>query len=220
MGSLNVAAVTAEVRAILGAQDTNLISDAMILSQENAAYINDICAKHPLPDLDKSTTQTFTTASASSSATDILYIKGITNSSGVPLREVSDDEWVRLGMIVAAAGTTPTHWHWAGTGTSGTVTISVYPTLTSATLLINYQSRPAALTTGATTIDAMYDEPLVYYTASRTAAYLRMYDDSTKLRQYADALVASTHGDKSQGILRGDKRSKPAGRVLSKDGGE
>ena len=40
-------------------------------------------------------------------------------------------------------------------------------------------------------IDSVFDEPLIYYSASRAAAYLRMYDDSTKLKQYADALASN-----------------------------
>jgi hypothetical protein len=220
MGAINGTDMVAQIRVITGVQDTNLLSAAQALEHVNAAYINDVCSKHPLPELDKSTTQTLTAASTSSTATDILFIKGITNASGVPLREISDDEWVRLGMIVAAAGTTPTHWHRASATISGQVTLAVYPTPTSATVSINYQSRPSAMTSGATVIDAMYDQPIIYYAASRCTAFLRMYDDSIKLRQFAESLMESIFGDKTSGIKRGSKSSKSYGRVLQADGGE
>lgn len=222
MGAINGTDMVAQIRVITGVQDTSLLSASQALEHVNAAYINDVCSKYPLPELDKFVSTSFSSSSNALTGTDVLFIKGLATSAGVPIREVSDDEWVRLGMTISATGTTPTHWHRTSAGTSGTITAVIYPAPAIGTVQVvaQYQSRPAAMTSGATVIDAMYDQPIVYYGASRCAAFLRMYDDSIKLRQFADSLMEGIFGDKSGGIKRGSKSGKPYGRVLQADGGE
>lgn len=194
MGSLTAAGIIAEVRAILGAQDTNLISDTIVGNHLNAAYQIDVAGQLDLPELDKTDTEATvaSTATTAFSATDVLVIKGIVDNNGLPLKEITSNEYDRLQARTGSLTGVPTHWYHTGATTSGQVTVRWYPVPNAAyTMTLNYRGRPTAISsTSATAIDALYDQPIVYYAASRSAAYLRMYDDALKLRQYADGLLA------------------------------
>jgi hypothetical protein len=43
-------------------------------------------------------------------------------------------------------------------------------------------------------VDSRFDQPVVFFSASRCAAYLRMYDDAKKLRDYAQYLLDQVIG--------------------------
>lgn len=215
MGAINGTAMVTQGRAILGAISTDLISDAIGLALCNAAMVADIAARVDLDELDEIETKASgTSGTLDWSTTNALLIKGIVNASGTPMRHVTSAEFDRLTARVAAAGS-PLYWIRTGDTDSGAVRIKFYPIPAAGeNLTMNYKTRPAAMTTGATTIDTIYDEPLIYYTASRMAAYLRMYDDSAKLRQYADTLFESALGTQKTVIpMRGNPKKEP--RILT-----
>lgn len=198
MGSITAAGMIAEIRAILGAINTDLVSDTVVGQHMNAGYQIDVSLKLDLPELDGTDTEATvaSTATTAFSVTDVLTIKGIVDNNGIPLKQITANEYDRLLARTGAITGVPTHWYRTGSTTSGQVTVRWYPVPNAAyTMTLNYKKRPAAISsTTPTAIDSLYDEPIVYYGAARTAAYLRMYEDSQNLKKYADALLAGLGG--------------------------
>jgi hypothetical protein len=195
MGTLTGTQFAYDIRDLFGDVETKSYpSEAQVLRNINSAYINDICALADLSELDTTDTEATvaSTATTAFSVTDVLAIKGIVDNNGIPLKEITANEYDRLWARTGAITGVPTHWYRTGATTSGTITIRWYPVPNAAyTMTMNYRDRPAVLTAStATAIDSLYDEPLLYFAAARIAARMRMFDTSVSFKKYAQSLLA------------------------------
>jgi len=200
MGVLTGTNYDARVRAILGAVDTNMLSTAQLLEFTNAAYIDDVCGRYDLDELDKEYTGSSTAASTDNvtfGMTDCLVIKDICRTSdGVRLKRITSEQFSGLLARSGADTGTPEYWYRTSSSTSGTFKAFFYPMPDAVyALTVIYRLRPSDLdAASATVIDSRFDQPIVCFCASRSAMHLRMYEDAAKLRKYAQALLEDALG--------------------------
>lgn len=199
MGTLLGKEFSYDIRDLFGDMDSKSYPrEDQVLRDINSAYLNDICAAADLSELDTTDTEATvaSTATTAFSVTDVLAIKGIVDNNGIPLKEITANEYDRLWARTGAITGIPTHWYRTGATTSGTITVRWYPVPNAAyTMTLNYRDRPAALTaTTATIIDSMYDEAILYFAAARVAARMRMFDEAMRFKKYAQALRSEALG--------------------------
>ena len=193
MGTLTGAQFSYDVRDLfLDVDAKSYPREDQVLRDINSSYTNDLCGAVNLDELDATDTEATvaSTATTAFSATDVLSIKGIVDNNGLPLKEITSNEYDRLQARTGSLTGVPTHWYRTGSTTSGQVTVRWYPVPNAAyTMTLNYQKRPTALTAStATTIDSMYDEAILYFTAARVAARMRMFNEAMGFKKYAQAL--------------------------------
>ena len=204
MGTLTGREFSTDIRDLFA--DVDAVSyprENQVLRDINTAYVNDLCAKYDFSELDTTDTEATvaSTATTAFSVSDILAIKGIVDNNGIPMKEITANEYDRLLARTGAITGVPTHWYRTGATTSGTVTVRWYPVPNGAyTMTLNYRDRPAALTTStATVIDSVFDDPLLYLAAARVAVRIRLFEESAKFKKYAQATLAEILGSQLRG---------------------
>lgn len=200
MGVLTAAKMELDIRGIVPEAPSERVQSVQVLRHINAAYHTDVCARVDLPELDTTTTESTVASTATTTfdgtSNDILTPKGITDNTGQPLIEISANVLDRIvGRTTTTTGT-PTHWYRTTNSTVGQVVVRWYPVPDAAvTMTLNYRRRPPELTIStATVIDTLYDEPIIYYAASRVASFVREFKAAKELRSYADSLLSSVAG--------------------------
>ena len=113
MGSIIGASAALEVRGILGAVDTSMLSDTFLYQDLNAAYREDICARADLSELDTVDAKRTTANQAmlTFDAPSVLTIKGITDSNGIPLKEITANEYDRVLNRTGVLKGLPRYWY-------------------------------------------------------------------------------------------------------------
>lgn len=221
MGTLTGSTYDTDVRAILGAINTDLLPTATLLRNTNAGYIEDVCSKWNVLELRTSATAntTASTQAYTPAVSNCLKFIALTNAAGQVLKEITPDTETPFASPSAAltsstSYTTGVPMAYIRKGGASYVTLSfallpvpdgAYP------LTVWYRSRPAEIAAGtATAIDALWDQAILYYSASRSAAFLRMYDDAMTLRKYADMLALNVARSFDLVESHDDEAVKPA----------
>lgn len=200
MGTLTGSGFDTDVRAIIGNPGTSELPTATLLRFINSAYIEDVCLRWDLLELRTSATSntTASTQAFTSSANACMKFLAIHNAAGQVLIELTPEVESRFAVPVAVLTSSssqltgvPTHYIRKGGAAYSTLSFLLYPTPDGIyPLTVWFVSRPSVIGDAtATAIDALWDQVILHYAASRAAAFRRMYDDATQLRSYADRLA-------------------------------
>lgn len=202
MGTMTGSSFDTDVRAILGAANTDLLPTATQLRFTNAAFLEDICMRWNPLELRTSTTANATQSQATytPAISTCLKFLSIQNAAGQLLKELPPDVESPYSAPIAALTSSaaaetglPTHYIRRGGAVYTTLSFTLFPTPDAAyPLTVYFVSRPAEVAAGtATTIDMLWDQAILYYAAARAAAFLLRWEDARNLREYANALATS-----------------------------
>lgn len=222
MGALTATTIDTDVRALLGTPSTDLLPTATQLRFTNAAYIDDVVLNYDCLELRQATTTnaTVNVRAYTPTISNLLRLRSIQNAAGQVLKEITPEIESRYSAPIAALTSSaaamtglPTHYIRVGGAAYSTFTVNLYPVPDAAyPLTVFFVSRPAELSAStATTIDAVWDQSILHYAASRAAAFLRNYDDAMKLREYASTLAKAVAKSLALSVTEADNAAPPAG---------
>jgi len=196
MGNLLASDFIAAGDTIFGNPDTTIFTPTAKLSWVNESYINDIAACFPLPEITQAVSQTISASTGYFGPVDFTSYIRINNVVRVEdsfvMIPMSQEDYARLGGNLSTPVTgSPDRWYLEYVDGTG-VCLKAYPKpAVDCPVIIQVNRRPADLTASdATTLQAIWDEPLKGFFISRYAQMLRNYDDARYWRDYAQSIVA------------------------------
>ena len=197
MGNLIATDFIAAGDLIFGNPNPTIFTAATKLAMVNEAYINDIAACFPIPEITQSLPETISATTGYYGPIDFTDYVRINNVVRVDdsfvMIPMSQEDYARLGgqLAIPVQGS-PDRWYLEWSLAESGVVIMPYPKpQIDLDVIIHVNRRPVDLgSADATTLQAIWDEPLKAYFISRYAQMLRNYDDARYWRDYAQATVA------------------------------
>ena len=197
MGTLIATDFIAAGDLLLGSPNTTIFTSAVKLQWLNEAYINDVAARFPIPEITVSVAGTISASTGYYGPVDFTSYIRVNNvvrtEDSFVMIPMSQEDYARLGgQLSTPVQGTPDRWYLEYNASAQGVVIVPYPyPAVDLPVKIHFNRRPAALTASdATTLQALWDEPIKAFFISRYAQMLRNYDDARYWRDYAQALVA------------------------------
>jgi hypothetical protein len=196
MGYLIATDFIDEGDTLFGNPNSTIFTAAKKLKWLNEAYINDVAACFPIPEITQSISTTIQ-ASVGYYAIDLTAYIRVNNvvkkEDSFVMIPMSQEDFARLGgQLATPVQGSPDRWYLEWNATAAGVVIVPYPAPAVDTdVIIHVNRRPVTLTSGdATTLQAIWDEPIKAFFMSRYAQMLRNYDDARYWRDYAQNTVA------------------------------
>jgi len=182
---------------VFGSPNTSIFTPAVKLGLLNEAYINDVAARFPIPEITVSVAGTISAGSGVYGPVDFTTYIRLNNVVRVDdsfvMIPISQEDYGRLGgELSTPVRGTPDRWLLERDANSTDVNLIPYPyPAVDTDIKLHYNLRPDTLTAGdTTTLQAIWDEPIKAFFISRYAQMLRNYDDARYWRDYAQNLVA------------------------------
>ena len=197
MGNLIATDFIAAGDLIFGSPNSTIFTAAVKLGMLNEAYINDICACFPIPEITQSLAETITVADGYYGPIDFSTYIRVNNCVRVEdsfvMIPISPEDYARLGgQLATPVQGTPDRWYLEWSATASGVVLMPYPKPSvDIPVIIQVNRRPDDLiSSAATELQPIWDEPIKAFFISRYAQMLRNYDDARYWRDYAQATVS------------------------------
>lgn len=173
MARMTASDMITEIRDAIGSP-TETLSDTKLLRFINQTYLNDVCAKYDLPELDESTTITTSsgTADYELSVSNVGRIKEVTDTTNnLQLESISDYQYEQYTQSGTWSGQ-PVYWLISGVGTNSRMQMTLGPTPAGAySVSIKYRKYPSELVTSPTAtspiVNQAWDDVIIHGAISR-----------------------------------------------------